>query len=108
VLIAYGSLAPGMSNHNQMDGLIGRWVEATIEGVLVKKGWGQHLGYPGLKFEPTDQIRTIECLVFFSDDLPDRWNQLDKFEGDDYERILISFKLMNGAEGIGNVFALKS
>ena len=103
----YGSLAPGKSNHSQIESLNGKWIKGTIEGILVEKGWGQHLGFPGLLFEPKDQVTIIQCLVFFSEDLKDNWKRLDQFEGEDYERILIPYKLANGTGGQGNVYALK-
>ena len=46
-------------------------------------------------------------MIFFSDDLKNNWKRLDKFEGEDYERVVIPFKLKNGTKGTGNVYALK-
>ena len=107
ILVVYGSLAPGGDNHNQMAGMEGVWENAIIKGILVKKGWGQHLGYPGLKFEPVNQIKPLECLVFISTDLKNHFDRLDKFEGEDYERILIPLELGDNRKAIGNVYTLK-
>lgn len=107
VLIVYGSLAPGRDNHHHMKRISGEWKNAVIQGILVDKGWGQHLGYPGLRFEPRSETKDIDCFSFHSIDLGDHIERLDAFEGDDYQRIIIPFQLKEGGSGIGSVYALK-
>jgi hypothetical protein len=48
----YGSLAPGRPNHQQLDGLGGRWFRGHVRGTLVNAGWGAGLGYPALVLDP--------------------------------------------------------
>jgi len=84
-LATYGSLAPGRTNHDQLDGLEGRWSRGHIHGTLVDAGWGAGLGYPALILDPDGP--SIEVHVFESADLPAHWARLDRFEGPGYRRV---------------------
>lgn len=83
-LATYGTLAPGRRNHHQLEGLAGRWIEGTVTGRLVERGWGADLGYPALI--PGDEGDEIAVHVFLSPDLPAHWARLDEFEGAEYRR----------------------
>jgi hypothetical protein len=37
-LATYGSLAPGRPNHDQLDGLEGRWLKGHVDGMFVDAG----------------------------------------------------------------------
>jgi gamma-glutamylcyclotransferase (GGCT)/AIG2-like uncharacterized protein YtfP len=84
-LATYGSLAPGRSNHHQLDGLEGRWLAGRVNGTLVAAGWGAGLGYPALTLDPDGPEISVE--VFESVDLPAHWERLDAFEGPGYQRV---------------------
>ncbi len=107
VLIVYGSLAPGRDNHQEMRNIPGKWKEAIIHGKLMESGWGQQLGYPGIRFEPIEELKEISCFVLFSQDLPNHLGILDEFEGEDYCRVMAPYRLLDGTQGIGNIYALK-
>jgi gamma-glutamylcyclotransferase (GGCT)/AIG2-like uncharacterized protein YtfP len=83
-LAVYGSLAPGCSNHGQLQGLSGRWIEGTVRGELHDGGWSAGLGYPGIRLDLEGPIVSVQVLI--SPDLPDHWRRLDEFEGSGYRR----------------------
>lgn len=86
-LAVYGSLAPGEANHDQLAGLKGRWGEGWVRGVLHDRGWGAAEGFPGLVLDPAgDRVRV---KVFRSAELPGAWERLDRFEGREYERVVV-------------------
>ena len=87
-LATYGSLAPGQSNHHQLDGLDGRWLEGQVYGELINAGWGAGLGYPALILDPDGPAISVQ--VFESTDLRDHWARLDDFEGSGYRRVVTS------------------
>lgn len=93
-LATYGSLAPGRSNHRQLDGLTGRWLEGHVYGTLVDAGWGAGLGYPALILDPDGSA--VDVQVFESDDLPAHWSRLDEFEGSGYERVVTTVRTPEG------------
>lgn len=90
-LAVYGSLAPGKSNHGQLDGLVGGWEPGVVRGWLVDSGWGAAQGYPGLRPDPLGPEVMVQ--VFTSKDLPAHWARLDAFEGEEYERVAVEVDL---------------
>lgn len=46
-------------------------------------------------------------VVFSSDELWDHWDQLDAFEGDEYERIAVEARLDEGGSVTAQVYALR-
>ena len=103
-LAVYGSLAPGQSNHHQLDGLAGRWQAGVVRGRKLESGWGAAVGYPGLRPDPAGPAVAVQ--VFTSPDLPDHWARLDAFEGAEYERVAIAVDL--GGETIeAQIYALR-
>jgi gamma-glutamylcyclotransferase (GGCT)/AIG2-like uncharacterized protein YtfP len=93
-LATYGSLAPGRSNHHQLDGLDGRWLNGHVDGMLVDAGWGASLGYPALVLDPAGSAISVD--VFESVDLPAHWARLDAFEGAGYERVVTTVHMPTG------------
>lgn len=94
-LATYGSLAPGRSNHHELAGLHGRWINGIVRGRLASRGWGASLGYPALT--TAEDGDTVEINLFISPDLPDHWQRLDAFEGQEYRRTAI---MVETAEGL--------
>ncbi len=87
-LAVYGSLAPGRSNHGELAGLAGEWIaNLAVRGELKEQGWGIHLGFPALRWSPDGAL--VPAQLFVSADLPGHWPRLDRFEGPDYQRILV-------------------
>lgn len=90
-LFVYGTLAPGRANHHRLQPLGGTWVPATIKGVLHAEGWGAKLGCPGIVLDPNgDDVRGF---VLSTDALAEYWSELDRFEGAEYERVLVEARL---------------
>lgn len=92
-LASYGSLRPGQINHDQLDGLKGRWINGKIRGRIVDDAGGSATGYLGLILGEGDPI---DVMVFESLDLPLHWNRLDAFEGESYERIEVEIETEEG------------
>lgn len=92
-LAVCGSLAPGESNHDQLDGLRGRWIPGEVRGTLTQAGWGAHLGFPGLRL---DSETPVPVQVFESGDLPANWDRLDAFEGESYRRVTVDVSTEQG------------
>lgn len=86
-LAVYGSLAPGRANYHIIAPLGGEWTEGLIEGELVAAGWGAALGYPA--FRPRVGGDSVAVHVLTSPLLATAWPNLDRFEGAEYQRILV-------------------
>jgi gamma-glutamylcyclotransferase (GGCT)/AIG2-like uncharacterized protein YtfP len=86
-LVVYGSLAPGESNHDKLDGVNGVWERGVVHGVLYDRGWGARIGYPALEWQPDGP--PVDVHLFTSEQMPQHWTRLDQFEGKDYRRLLV-------------------
>ncbi len=93
-LFVYGSLAPGESNAHMLSGLNGNWHKANARGELIASGWGNAVGFPGIRLNPGGD--EVPGLVFESSDLTSYWHELDRFEGKEYERVLTQVLLEDG------------
>ncbi len=87
-LAVYGTLAPGQPNHHVVAPLGGEWTDGLIEGDLLPLGWGAALGYPG--FRPRVGGAAVAVQVLTAPLLATAWPTLDRFEGPEYQRILVS------------------
>ena len=103
-LAAYGSLAPGRPNHQQLAGLAGHWSKGQVYGTLIDRGWGAGLGYPALLLDPGGSA--IPVQVFESMDLPDHWPRLDDFEGPGYQRVVTTVQTPAG-EVAASIYVLR-
>jgi len=105
-LAVYGSLAPGRSNHDQLQDLRGDWHSGcTVRGELVDRGWGAGLGYPALRWSMSGPAVRIE--LFASDELPSHWQRLDEFEGADYLRIVVPVYAGTSVVTVANLYAAR-
>jgi gamma-glutamylcyclotransferase (GGCT)/AIG2-like uncharacterized protein YtfP len=93
-LAVYGTLAPGRPNHDQLDGLAGRWIEGAVRGRLLEAGWGIELGYPGIILDSGGP--SVGVQLFESSDLPNHWARLDEFEGVGYRRTATTVSTAEG------------
>ena len=93
-LFVYGSLQPGESNEHVLAELSGEWQPAVIKGTLHEAGWGTDMGYPGLVLD--DNGSDVQGYVLTSADLANHWVALDKFEGDEYERVAATVIVKDG------------
>lgn len=85
-LAVYGTLMPGRSNAHELAMLDGTWRTGIVRGYLSEDGWGLTGGFPGLKLDPHGD--EIPVHVLESADLPDHWERLDAFEGEEYARVV--------------------
>jgi gamma-glutamylcyclotransferase (GGCT)/AIG2-like uncharacterized protein YtfP len=81
-LIVYGSLAPGEANHFLLAGLMGEWHRCLIRGHM-----GHYRGFKSFSYDHKGPEHPAWLLE--SPELPQVIPDLDNFEGEEYERILI-------------------
>ncbi|GAB5454144.1 MAG: gamma-glutamylcyclotransferase [Henriciella sp.] len=84
-LAIYGTLAPGEVNHHQVSMMRGTWFDGTVRGWLSEDGWGATHGFPGLRLNSEGD--KIKVQVLETPELPDHWERLDEFEGEEYARV---------------------
>lgn len=85
-LVVYGTLAAGAPNESLLKGLDGLWRRCRIRGQI-----RSNRGLKYFKWDPA--AGEIDAKMFTSDSLPDKLPNLDRFEGDEYHRILIPVKI---------------
>jgi gamma-glutamylcyclotransferase (GGCT)/AIG2-like uncharacterized protein YtfP len=94
-LATYGTLMPGRENHQQLEGLAGRWRAGQVRGRLVEAGWGAARGFPALVLDPQGAV--VPVAVLESADLTAHWGRLDAFEGVEYERVVTAVWTEDGS-----------
>jgi gamma-glutamylcyclotransferase (GGCT)/AIG2-like uncharacterized protein YtfP len=104
-LFVYGTLAPNRPNEHILKDLVGTWEYSTVKGRLYQEGWGAQMGYPGVILDNEGQ--TIQGSIFSSPELSKKWEFLDDFEGEEYERVLVKAKLLTGEFVDAFIYALK-
>jgi gamma-glutamylcyclotransferase (GGCT)/AIG2-like uncharacterized protein YtfP len=104
-LVSYGTLAPGRRNNWVLQGIPGTWEEGKVYGQLHARGWGALEGYPAMTFDENGD--EIPAHMFTSDYLTAQWERIDKFEGGEYERILVPFVTGAGRVVACNIYALR-
>ncbi len=105
-LAVYGSLAPGESNHRIIEDIAGTWNPGFVRGDFLRQGWGTHVGFLGMTWDPKSRNR-INVEVFTSEDLPAHWDRLDDFEGEDYLRILVPVEGLTGDPIVANIYRVR-
>ena len=81
-LIVYGSLAPGGPNAFMLAALEGEWRKCVIHGHM-----GRYRGFKSFRYDP--QGPEHQAWLLESAELPKIFPDLDDFEGEEYQRILI-------------------
>lgn len=104
-LFVYGTLRPQQPNAPVMERIGGSWKAGYIRGYLQQRGWVAELGSPGIQLSDSGEI--VPGYVFISENLPQYWDELDAFEGDEYQRIPVKVYLENGQTIESWVYALK-
>ncbi|AVH16041.1 gamma-glutamylcyclotransferase [Enterobacter sp. SGAir0187] len=84
-LFVYGTLGPGRPNAHILENIGGTWQAGHVGGSLLNKGWGAEMGYPGIVLD--DSGHRVQGFIFTSANLHHHWDELDKFEGAEYERV---------------------
>ena len=105
-LAIYGSLAPGEVNHSVIEQVAGKWTEGFVRGSVHMKGWGSHVGFPGMIWIPSSEER-LGVKLFTSSQLPDHWERIDRFEGSDYLRILVPVEDRSGVPVVANIYQIR-
>lgn len=103
-LFVYGTLAPEQSNAYVLSDLKGFWQKASATGFIYPNGKGAALGYPA--FVPQSEGERVQGLLFTSDELTTHWQRIDDFEGEGYERVVITVILDDGSEQSAFVYRL--
>jgi len=81
-LIVYGTLAPGGMYHYLLADLPGTWEQCVIRGRL-----GEYWGFMAFQYDENGPERP--AWLFTSKALPQKFPELDAFEGEAYQRRLI-------------------
>lgn len=97
-LFVYGTLGPDGPNRSVLARIGGRWIPAAARGRLESAGWGAGMGYPALVLDLEED--PVPGHVFVSPDLAAHWDELDAFEGQEYERVRTSVLLRDGDEEV--------
>ena len=85
-LFVYGTLMPNCPNGHVLENIVGKFIPATVKGNLKDAGWSASMGYPGIKFNEDGSGDIIHGFLFYSNNLINHWDNLDEFEGDEFER----------------------
>ena len=105
-LFVYGTLGPGRPNEHVLTSIGGTWEEGSVSGYLISRGWGAKLGYSGIVLDDTGD--EINGFIFSSDNLDNHWEDLDAFEGNDYERVRVSVKTESSNKVDAYIYRLRS
>lgn len=103
-LFVYGTLGPNKPNAHILEVIGGTWRKGSVKGLLKEAGWGAELGFSGLMLNSDGQ--TVDGYIFSSEQLDTLWNNLDEFEGSEYQRVLTEVTLENGQTQQAYVYAL--
>lgn len=104
-LFVYGSLQPGGPNEQVLAAIEGEWQSGSVKGTLIEKGWGAQIGYPGLILDA--QGSDVSGHVFSSPYLASTLSDLDRFEGDQYARVVAPVTLQSGQQVDAFVYVLR-
>lgn len=96
-LISYGTLAPGQPSHSVISDLKGSWTKCCIRGTMDQKD-----GLSRFSWDPAGSKHSADFLS--SDDLPGNWCLIDRFEGAEYQRQLISAVMLPRIPIIANAY----
>ena len=93
-IFVYGSLQLGMKYDAHLKKLKGRWKKGYVHGSLINIHTGVNYGYPGLKIKKKGT--KIYGMIFQSKNLKKKIKFLDRFEGNNYKRIITDVRLLSG------------
>jgi gamma-glutamylcyclotransferase (GGCT)/AIG2-like uncharacterized protein YtfP len=96
--VSYGTLLPQGSNQSILSQLQGSWEKCSIQGTIEKDDYGLLL----FKWDLSGEVN--EAQLFSSEKLPEKWAELDRFEGNQYKRRLIPVRRSDGKIRIANIY----
>lgn len=85
-LIVYGTLVPGGMYHYLLADLAGTWERCAIRGHM-----GEYWGFKAFKYDEAGPEHP--AWLFTSTELPQKYPELDAFEGEPYRRRVISCRV---------------
>lgn len=85
-LIVYGSLVPGGMYHFLLADLEGAWEPCVIRGRM-----GEYWGFKAFRYEAAGPEHP--AWLFTSPALPEKFPELDAFEGEPYRRVIIQARV---------------
>ena len=103
-LFVYGTLRPGEINEQFLRDIPGKWMNASITGILFPAGYGATEGYPVLV--PDKNGQPILGQVLEANFTEADWQLLDGFETEAYERVLSAVVTEDGASLSAFVYIL--
>jgi len=104
-LFVYGTLAPGRPNDHVLAEVAGEWQPATVRGTLVQEGWGAGMGFPAITL--SEDATEVSGFLFVSAHLEEHWARLDAFEGEEYERVVVTAKRADGSRVDAQIYVHK-
>lgn len=104
-LFVYGTLRPGRVNHHVIAGVTGTWRRGYVRGVLRPEGWGANHDAPGIQLIAAGE--RVEGDVLESAELAGSWDELDRFEGEEYRRVRARVELADGGEVEAFIYELR-
>lgn len=105
-LFVYGTLMPNCPNGHVLEEIVGKFVPATVKGHLKDAGWSASMGYPGIKLDEDGD--TIHGFLFYSNNLINHWDNLDEFEGAEFERHPITVERYDELDVDTYIYVLKA
>lgn len=104
-LFVYGTLMPNCPNGHVLENIVGKFVPATVKGFLKDAGWSASMGYPGIKLD--EEGDTVHGYLFYSNNLINHWDNLDEFEGDEFERMEVTVERYDELDVDTFIYTLK-
>lgn len=96
-LVVYGTLAPGGVNHSKLSVITGTWYDAELSGRVHEKD--------GLPYFVWDlSAPKISVKIFEGENMKQKWEELDRFEGQAYQRDWVLAALPEGFS-VANIYA---
>ena len=104
-LFVYGTLMPNCPNAYMLENIIGKFTPATVRGYLKDAGWSASMGYPGIHLDEDGDL--IHGYLFTSSNLINHWDNLDSFEGEEFQRTEVIVKKYDEFEIDTYIYVLK-
>ena len=105
-LFVYGTLMPNCPNGHVLENIVGKFVPATVKGFLKDAGWSASMGYPGIKLDEEGDM--VHGFLFYSDNLINHWDNLDEFEGAEFQREEVTVERFDELEVDTFIYVLKA
>jgi len=105
-LFVYGTLKPGEPMDHLLESIGGTWKKGTVRGRFI---WADEIPgfpYPGVILD--DGYDTVDGYLFRSENLSNHWDDLDRYEGNSYKRVITQVALRDGTVTDAYIYELKT